>query len=103
MGRVLTARDGVRALALLERDPEVHVILMDLMPNREALDTLRILRTTEMWQSLPVIILIASTGSVDEADALQAGANAVLAKPIRTDALIDTLSRWLSPASRAHS
>ncbi|HET8648102.1 MAG TPA: response regulator, partial [Vicinamibacteria bacterium] len=80
--RVLQAADGRAALEALGR-VRVDLVLLDvMMPGLSGLDVLRQLRGRRSPLELPVIMTTARTGSEDVVEALEAGANDYVTKPI---------------------
>lgn len=62
--------------------PRPALVLLDLkMPGRSGFEVLAWIRGSDAWNSLPVIILTASTSAADAAEAYRLGANSVLMKP----------------------
>jgi CheY-like chemotaxis protein len=80
--RVITAENGQQALELVARDPIDLVLLDVMMPGLSGLDVLRILRTTPAGKDLPVIMATARSDSTDIVEALDAGANDYVIKPL---------------------
>ncbi|MDU0112928.1 ATP-binding protein [Psychrosphaera aquimarina] len=81
MANVMTANDGLEALALLEHN-EFDVILMDIqMPNMDGKEALLHIRESEKLKKLPVIALTANVLSHEVEEYYQLGFNAHVAKP----------------------
>ena len=80
--RVLRAHDGMAALAVLERHAPDLVLLDVMMPGMSGLDLLRTLRARRSPLDLPVIMTTALSDSEDVVEALEAGANDYVTKPI---------------------
>lgn len=79
---VSLAYDGEEALDLLESDPGISVVLLDLMmPNVSGLDVLAAIRASDRWQGLPCIILTAAGQEEQYLRAMQLGANEFMTKP----------------------
>ncbi|SMF38150.1 hybrid sensor histidine kinase/response regulator [Pseudobacteriovorax antillogorgiicola] len=93
------ASDGREALKILQ-DKVFDVILMDLnMPVMGGIETTINLRTIEREQERPRAHVIAFTSSVlqDDIDnAIQAGCDSYLVKPIKKQKLINAISRFVS-------
>jgi len=97
--RVLIARNGHEALSLLDRNPEVDLVLMDLMmPEMDGLTATRTLRQRPEYARLPVIALTAKAMPEDRQRCLEAGANDYIAKPIDVDKLVSLCRVWLRQA-----
>jgi DNA-binding response OmpR family regulator len=80
--RVLRAASGPAALELVEQEA-VDLLLLDvMMPGLSGLDVLRTLRARHSPLELPVIMATARSGSDDVVEALEAGANDYVTKPI---------------------
>ncbi len=79
---VTLAYDGADALAALERDPEIALVLLDLMmPRLSGLDVLRQLRADARWKTIPCIILTAAGQEQHHRSAMELGASEFLTKP----------------------
>jgi DNA-binding NtrC family response regulator len=84
------AKDGLEALAHLERQ-SYDVLVTDYnMPSLNGLYLLTISRA--LWPSLPVVMVSGEFGRV-RADALRQGAYAWLSKPYHADHLLRTIER----------
>lgn len=97
---VLTARNGLEALAQV-RDQEPDLLVLDLvMPGMDGFQMLKELRT---FSGAPVIILSGRSGDADKIKGLGLGADDYLIKPFNPDELIariDAVKRRLVPAGR---
>jgi two-component system chemotaxis response regulator CheY len=85
----LEAEDGTRALSLARLMPVSLVIADVRMPGMDGLAFTRALRAEgrESLRRLPVILLTAHGGDAFRTEALAAGANAVLDKPVGCEPL----------------
>ena len=80
--RVTLAYDGREALQVLEREPDICLVLLDLMmPHLSGLDVLAAMRADERWRDLPCIILTAAGQEQQHTSAMTLGANDFLTKP----------------------
>jgi DNA-binding response OmpR family regulator len=80
--RVTLAYDGREALDALEREPDIGLVLLDLMmPHLSGLDVLTAMRTHPRWRNLPCIILTAAGQEQQHRRALELGVNEFLTKP----------------------
>lgn len=80
--RVLTADSGPSALAIAGTE-RVDLVLLDvMMPGMDGIETLRQLRRTRSVSELPVIMVTARDDSDDVVEALDAGANDYITKPV---------------------
>jgi two-component system alkaline phosphatase synthesis response regulator PhoP len=80
--RVTLAYDGREALDVLEREPDIRIVLLDLMmPHLSGLDVLAAMRQDPRWRELPCIILTAAGQEQQHQRALELGATEFLTKP----------------------
>ena len=95
---VTTAADGQQALDVLQQHAPQYFacVLMDLqMPGLDGLSATRRLRMWPEFQQLPVIAMTAHTGLSDMQEALEAGMNAHLAKPLLESTMWNVLQQCL--------
>ena len=79
---VQTAVDGASALDLLAAEP-IDLVLLDVeMPGLSGLDVLREVRKTRTSLQLPILMATARSDSQDVVEALEAGANDYVIKPL---------------------
>ena len=95
--RVLRAENGREALEILERTPEIDIVLMDIMmPEMDGYETIRAIRQLDDFDGLPIIALTAKAMKSDRLKCLEAGATDYIAKPVSADQLLALLRVWLS-------
>ncbi|HSD10358.1 MAG TPA: ATP-binding protein [Candidatus Binatia bacterium] len=89
MWRLLDARAG-----------RIHLVLMDLSLKgaENGLELTRSLRKHATWKNLPIIAVTAHALTEDRTNALSAGCDAYLEKPINNDRLLDLVKRFLARA-----
>jgi CheY-like chemotaxis protein len=94
--RVNIARDGQQALDFLDKDPEIDLILMDvMMPVMDGYETTHLIRAKPQFRELPILALTAKAMIGDREKCLQAGANDYMTKPIDAERLLSMLRVWL--------
>lgn len=80
--RALCADSGANALAMLTTEP-VDIVLLDwMMPGLSGLDTLRAIRQSYSASRMPVIMCTAVGEDQNIVDAIEAGANDYVVKPV---------------------
>jgi serine/threonine protein kinase len=92
---VVTAENGEQALELVARDPIDLVLLDVMMPGLSGLDVLRIMRGTPTGKDMPVIMATARSDSTDIVEALDAGANDYVIKPLDLPVVIARIEAQL--------
>lgn len=81
--------DGAEAIAALERDPGIRLLILDLMmPRVSGLEVLDRVRTDARWRGLPCLVLTAAGQDHYEADARRRGANEFMTKPFSPKRLL---------------
>jgi CheY-like chemotaxis protein len=94
--RVLTATTGSEAIALLDANPGVAIVLTDIMmPGMDGYETIRLIRGNSLFGRLPIVALTAKAMKGDREKCLEAGASDYLAKPVNTEQLLTALRLWL--------
>jgi HAMP domain-containing protein/CheY-like chemotaxis protein/signal transduction histidine kinase len=94
--KVLTATTGSEAVALVEKNPEIAIVLMDIMmPQMDGYQTIGVIREDPAFRRLPIIALTAKAMKGDREKCLEAGASDYLAKPVNTEQLLLAIRMWL--------
>ena len=93
---VLTAGTGREAIEMIEKTPELSIVLMDIMmPEMDGYETMQVIRQNALFRRLPIIALTAKAMKGDREKCLEAGASEYLAKPVNTEQLLSALRMWL--------
>jgi CheY-like chemotaxis protein len=90
------ARNGREALEHLRQNPDVDLVLMDIMmPVMDGLQATREIRKQPQLAKLPIIALTAKAMIDDREKCLEAGANDYIAKPLDADKLLSLARVWI--------
>jgi CheY-like chemotaxis protein len=93
---VISASNGHDAIKMLDENPDLSLILMDvMMPEMDGYETMRRIRENPEHRRLPIISLTAKAMKGDREKCLQAGASDYVAKPVNTEQLLSLIRMWL--------
>jgi CheY-like chemotaxis protein/signal transduction histidine kinase len=99
--QVIMADNGRTALELLEQNPDVQAVLMDvMMPEMDGYEAMRQIRQQSRFRQLPIVALTARAMKGERERCLEAGASDYLPKPVDGDRLLVMLAACLGPARR---
>jgi CheY-like chemotaxis protein len=85
-------RDGIESLG---RNPDVDVVLMDvMMPELDGYETMRAIRKDPTRKALPIIAITAKALKEDREKCIAAGASDYLPKPVDADKLLELIRLW---------
>ncbi len=90
------AANGFEALQLVHTQAPDLIVTDLVMPVMDGMELVRCVREKSGTARVPVIALSASAGEYTRQEALDAGCNAFLSKPLRLDSLVDEIGRQLS-------
>lgn len=90
---MIEAENGSDALDKLKQDPNIDLILLDIMmPVVDGIEFLKIFRSNMANSHIPVIVL--STDDTRKTEVFDNGANDFLRKPVKQDSLNATIAQW---------
>ncbi len=94
--QVRFAENGRDGVASLMDDPEVDLVLMDIMmPEMDGYEAMRAIREVEALRRLPIIALTAKAMKGDREQCIEAGASDYITKPVDLDQLLSLMRVWL--------
>lgn len=98
---LLHARDGDEALAVLDANPDVDLLLLDInMPRMNGFEVLAALGERGLVPGLPVIVVTTEGREAEAARGLAAGAAAYLTKPFRSEVVRAAIAELPQPEAR---
>jgi chemosensory pili system protein ChpA (sensor histidine kinase/response regulator) len=93
--RVLTAKDGLDAISVLQ-DTKPDVILLDIeMPRMDGYEFASHVRNDERYADVPIIMITSRVGDKHRARAIELGVNDYLGKPYQDAQLLEAIQRQL--------
>ena len=91
-----SAIDGTEACQILESQPDIDIVLMDIMmPKMDGFQAIERIRSQEMFSKLPIIAVTAKAMMGDRERCMKAGASDYISKPVDVDQLVSLLRVWL--------
>ena len=101
--RVMTARDGMDAVALLaEHVPDI--ILLDIeMPRMDGYEVAAHVRNDARLRDMPIIMITSRVGEKHRARAIELGVDDYLGKPYQESQLIDAITPLVAQRRRART
>lgn len=94
---IITAENGKEALQVLNEQPDIDIVLMDIMmPEMDGFEAMRLIRQDSRFKNLPVIALTAKAMQGDKEKAIEAGASDYITKPVDSARLFSLMRVWLS-------
>ncbi|MBA4156052.1 MAG: response regulator [Gemmatimonadetes bacterium] len=94
--QVLFAENGKEAIETLRTDPEVDLVLMDvMMPGMDGYEATSAIRQMDEYRSLPIIAVTAKAMKGDREKTLAAGASDYITKPVDNEQLLSLMRVWL--------
>ena len=90
------AENGRDAITSLEQDPNLDLVLMDvMMPEMDGYETMAAIRQKSEFKALPIIALTAKAMKGDREKCIAAGASDYITKPVNTEQLLSLMRVWL--------
>lgn len=94
---IIKAENGLIALETLDKNPEIDLVLMDIMmPEMDGYEAMRKIRAQTKYNHLPVIALTAKAMKEDKQKCIDAGASDYITKPVDVERLLSLMRVWLS-------
>jgi len=101
--RVITAKDGVDALALLQ-DHSPNIMLLDIeMPRMDGYELAQHMRNDERFKNIPIIMITSRTGEKHRKHAMEIGVNKYLGKPYQETELLENIQELVGNFHPQHT
>ena len=97
---VTTVNNGREALELLSKQMFDGVLMDCMMPVMDGYEATRQIRAQKKFKDLPIIALSANAMRQDVEKVLDAGMNDHIAKPIKINDMLITMSKWIKSESK---
>ena len=95
--QTLAAINMVEAFSVLDANPTIGIVLMDMMmPGMDGYEATSLLKKDERFQHLPIIAVTAQAMAGDKEKSLAAGADDYVSKPVDIDLLLKILDQHFS-------
>ncbi|MEU0119286.1 HAMP domain-containing protein [Streptomyces bobili] len=95
--RVLHAENGREGIETLRDNPDIALVLMDvMMPEMDGYTATAEIRTMQQYADLPIIAVTAKAMPGDREKSLASGASDYVTKPVDTHDLMSCVRRWLT-------
>ncbi|MBA5245730.1 response regulator [Marnyiella aurantia] len=90
----LSAKEG---LALMDQNPNIGAVLMDMMmPEMDGYEAIGRMKAEENLKNIPVIAVTAQAMTGDREKCLEAGADGYISKPVNVDELLQLLNQIMN-------
>jgi HAMP domain-containing protein/signal transduction histidine kinase/CheY-like chemotaxis protein len=94
--QVVTAESGQEAIEMLNENPKIDMVLMDIMmPEMDGYETTQKIRREHKNSTLPIIAVTAKAMKGDRQKCIEAGASDYITKPVKIDQLLSLMRLWL--------
>jgi signal transduction histidine kinase len=92
---VITAESGKEAISILNENPKIDMVLMDIMmPEMDGYETTQKIRREHKNSTLPIIAVTAKAMKGDRQKCIEAGASDYITKPLKIDQLLSLMRVW---------
>ncbi|MCD6065817.1 MAG: response regulator [Bacteroidetes bacterium] len=91
----ITAESGKEAIQILNENPKIDMVLMDIMmPEMDGYETTQKIRREHKNNTLPIIAVTAKAMKGDRQKCIEAGASDYITKPLKIDQLLSLMRIW---------
>ena len=94
---VLNAESGPDGIEALKSNPDIDIVLMDIMmPEQDGYETMRLIRGLPEFNAVPIIGVTAKAMKGDREKCIEAGATDYIAKPVNVEKLLSLMRMWIA-------
>ncbi len=94
--KIFSAEDGLEAIKILKKNPDMDVVLMDIMmPDIDGYQTTQKIRRMKEFNKLPIIAVTAKAMAEDRVKCIESGASEYIKKPIDPEELISMIKYFV--------
>ncbi len=98
---VVTAKDGIDALQLLQNTTPVAMLLDIEMPRMDGFELTKVMRADHKMANIPIIMITSRTADKHRDHAFSLGVNAYLGKPYQDEVLLEKIRELSAAAATA--
>ncbi len=93
---VIVGKNGREGIEQLEENPDVNIILMDIMmPEMGGYEAMKEIHMKDKFKDIPIIALTAKVMEGEKDRCTEAGASDYLSKPVDTERLLSSIRVWV--------
>ncbi|HWY99047.1 MAG TPA: response regulator, partial [Bacteroidia bacterium] len=93
---VLNAESGQEAIANIEKNPDIDVVLMDIMmPEMDGYETMKQIRKDKKNDDIAIIAVTAKAMKGDRQKCIESGASDYITKPVNVEQLLTLMRVWV--------
>ena len=93
---VYVGNDGIEGLEIVEKET-IHLAIVDIMmPRLDGYQTCALIKNSQNYQNIPVIMLSSKDGLFDQAKGRVVGSDEYLTKPFSKDELLNAIRNHVS-------
>jgi len=93
--KILTAGNGMKALELAESNIPNLILLDVMMPGMDGIETCKRLKSGNVTENIPVVMISAKSQKAEVEEGLEAGAVNYLVKPVKFKVLLEEIIKHI--------
>jgi len=93
---VLSAESGEEAIAILQKNTDIDIVLMDIMmPEMDGYETMKRIRKDKNNDQVTIIAVTAKAMKGDRQKCIESGASDYITKPVNVEQLVTLMNAWV--------